>query len=389
MASFNSTCTNNALIILEGLRLSVTSIKRKIRPSKKYTGTTEEICRAIINDCFDSKNNYFRVSPNNFKQFWARDFGMCCESLIYLGYNKEVKQTLLYAMEKYEKQGQITTNIMPNGHPLDFPSHTPESSAYMLHSLILLNDKKLIEKYKTFFSKMAEYIFENDIDKKTGLLRKDKHFSSMKDYAFRQSDCYNNCLLAMFANDLKKIKVNTPLSNYNYKKNIEKAFFKDYFLEDLSGRKILGEYIFASDANIFPFWTKVFDAQKKDKSLFKKIIINIQDKKLDYPWPLKYTTKEEASKKMHIANILCPGYETDTQWIHLGLCYMKIVSEIDKPLLNKYLFQYETLIQKHKTFYEVYDNNGQVFNRLLYKSDEAMLWCSIFLQLYLENKKNT
>ncbi|MGV8168697.1 MAG: hypothetical protein ACP5N3_01435 [Candidatus Nanoarchaeia archaeon] len=374
---------NRLLVLSEGARLAFTSTRNRIVKTKKYSGTTEEICRAIIEDCFHKKKKYFRVSPNNFRQFYARDFGMCCESLLYLGYREKVKQTLVYAMEKYEKAGKITTQITPSGTPVDFPSRTPESAAYMFHSLMLLNDKKLTDKYKRFFSEVAEQIFENDIDQKTGLLRKDKYFSSMKDHALRESDCYNNCLLGLFAEDLKNAGIKSELSSYNYKSAIKKHFLKDYFLEDLSGRKVSGKNVFASDANIFPFWTKLFD----DKELQKKIIKKLRDKKLDSPWPLRYTTKEEVSGKFHAANFFCPGYETDTLWMHLGLCYLKTLEHTDKKLLKNYLDKYEKLIRKYKTFHEVYDSSGKVFSRALYKSDEGMLWCSIFLELYLKENR--
>jgi len=101
---------------------------------------------------------------------------------------------------------------------------------------------------------------------------------------------------------------------------------------------------------------------------------------------MKYTTREDAPKKMHFANFFCPDYEKDNPWMHLGLCYMKTIKDTDEKLLLTYLKQYEELIQKYKTFYEVYDSDGKVFSRTFYKSDEAMLWCSIFLELYLEKK---
>ncbi len=102
---------------------------------------------------------------------------------------------------------------------------------------------------------------------------------------------------------------------------------------------------------------------------------------------MRYTTKEDVSKKIHFADFFAPGYQKDTLWIHLGLCYMKTLDGVDDKLLKTYLCEYESLIKKYGTFYEVYDSNGKIFNRFLYKSDEAMLWCSIFLELYLKEKK--
>jgi hypothetical protein len=370
---------NSILFVGDGIRLSWTSTTNRMFPPKKYAGSVEQICRGIIDDCFDRKKKFFRVSPNNFKQFYARDFGMCCESLLALGYKEQVRETLIYTMDIYKKSGKITTHITTFGSPVNFPNNTPESAAYMLHSLILLGDKDLLSKYKFFFLLLAEKTYNEDVDKKTGLLRKDKHFSSMKDHSLRKSDCYNNCLLAMFANDLKKIGIKSSLSKYNYKKTIAKNFIKNgYFLEDLSGRNI-----FTGDANVFPFWTKMYN----DVNLQQGIIRKIKEKKLDEPWPLKYTTKEDVEKKPHFANFFVPGYEGDTLWIHLGLCYMKTLRGADDKLLKKYISEYESLIIKHKTFYEVYDSNGKIFERFFYKSDEAMLWCSIFLELCLNEKK--
>lgn len=374
---------NSLLIASDGLRLAFTSTKNRLLKPKKYSGNTEEICRAIIKDCFDKRNKYFRVSPNNFRQFYARDFGMCCESLIKLGYKSEVRQTLVYAMDIYQKKRKITTQITPFGSPVNFPSYTPESAAYMLNSLIILNDRQLIIKYKKFFREIAEHIYNHDIDKKTGLLRMDKHFSSIKDYSLRKSDCYNNCFLALFAENMKKINTSSPISAYNYREIIKKHFLrKDYFLEDLSGKDI-----FAGDANIFPFWTGLFKPKNpNDRKILKKIIKKIKDKKLDFPWPLKYTAKEDAPKKMHLADIFNPGYEKDTLWMHLGLCYIKTIKSTDKKLLRKYLAVYERLIKKNKTCHEVFNSEGKIFSRPLYRSDEGMLWCSIFLELYLGEK---
>jgi hypothetical protein len=386
----NHNLRNKLLFASDGLRLTLRSTKNRIISPKKYTGNTEEICRRIIKDCFHPTKKYFRVSPNNFSQFYSRDFGMCCESLLYLGYKKEVRETIIYAMDIFARHKRITTAITPFGTPVDFPSFTPESASYMLNSIILLNDKEIIAKNKDLFTGIAEHIYDSHIDKNNGLLRKDIHYSSMKDHALRQSDCYNNCMLALFAKNLKKIKVKSSLDNYDYKKATENNFLiknkqgRKYFLEDLSGSKI-----FASDANIFPFWTNLFDVKEaKNKKLFVDIIQIIQEKKLDFPWPLKYTTKEDASKTLHIADVLVPGYEKDTIWMHLGLCYLKAIKDLEPKLLKNYLDKYQNLILDNKTFHEVFDSNGKIFSRLLYKSDEAMLWCSIFLELQLSFKKN-
>ncbi len=361
----------NLHVLLDGVRLS---LKSKFARTKKYFGTTENICRNIIKKSYNNKKKYFMVSPNNFKEFYARDFGICIESLARLGYKEQARNTLKYAMKKYSEHGRITTHITPWGKPVDFPYHTPESASYMLNSLITLNDKSLLEKYKDFFEKEARKIYEEDIDKETGLLRKDKHFSSMKDYSKRKSDCYNNCFLALLARNLKKIGVKTPLEKYDYPGTIKKYFWKkNHFTDDLSGKDII-----SGDANVFPFWTKTFT----DKEMLRQSLKSIQKKNLDKPFPLKYTAKEDTPKDFHFADKFVPGYEASNQWMHLGLCYLKVLEKHDPKRMAQHLKQYEYLVQKHKTFHEVFNDNGKPFKTLLYESDTGMIWASIFLDLY-------
>lgn len=196
---------NNLLLMEDGLKLFFRSKKKQFFGTKKYRGNSKEICEQIIKDCYDEQKKYFRVSPNNFNQFYARDFGMVCESLIKLGYKKEAINTINYAMKIYVNHNKVTTQINTRGKPLDFPSPTPESVSYMLNSIILTKDKNLINKYKKFFEEQSTRIYEEDINKETGLLKKNKKFSSMKDMAKQESGCYVNCFLGLFANNLKKI----------------------------------------------------------------------------------------------------------------------------------------------------------------------------------------
>jgi len=347
------------------------AFKKHFVPFKRYKGSPEQISKSIIKDSF---KKYFRVSSGHFSQFYARDFGMVCEALINLGYKKKVRRTLIYAMNRYVEAGKITTQISPEGKPFNFPNTTPESAAYMLHSLLILNDKELIIAYSSFFEKIAKQIYEKDIDKKTGFIRKDRHFSSMKDHSLTVSDCYLNSMLGMFSNDLKKAKINSELTDYNYSKILKKYFWKkDYFIEDLSGRNII-----SGDANVFPFWTGVIT----DKNMLRKAVLTIKRLNLDKPWPLKYTRKEDVPKKMHFADIFAYGYEHDTVWMHLGICYLKVLENHDRNLLRMHLEQYYRLIKKHKNFLEVYFPDGKPFRRFAYVTDESMIWVAGFLDLY-------
>jgi len=360
---------NNLLLVEDGLKLFFRSKRKQFFKAKKYEGTSLEICEQIINDCY---KNYFRVSPNNFNQFYARDFGMVCEALIKLGYKKQVIKTITYAMDIYVKKGKITTQINTRGKALDFPCWSPESVSFMLNSILLTKNKTLIKKYKSFFEEQALFIYNNAIDK-NGLLRKDKNFSSMKDFAKQQSSCYVNCFLGLFAENLKKIGVKCDLHKFNYKDLIIKHFWKNnYFVDDLSGKNII-----SGDANVFPFWTGLVNS----KDLFKKSLFVLKQKKLDQPFALKYNNKDE-NVSWHKLNILNKNYENGTIWGHLAMCYFKVLYLFNekKELLNQ-LNIYESLIEKQKSFYEVYFDNGVPFKSLVFEHDEAMIWCAEYLYL--------
>jgi hypothetical protein len=364
--------SNKLRQLSDASRIFLRAIKFRFTGFKKYSGDSEQICYSIIEDCYDSKNNYFRTSAGHFCQFYSRDFGMCCESLIALGYKKRVVQTLRYALTIFEQEGKITTHITTSGKAVDFPTNSPESASYMLNSVLLTKDKKLLSDYKDFFKKIADDVYSNYLDKNTGLLRFDINFSSMKDHSLRISDCYNNCLLGLFANNLKKASIRSELSKYDYSKIIVNNFWNgSYFIEDLSGKEII-----SGDANTFPFWTGLVN----DKKMFNLCVKAMQKKGLDEPWPLKYTALDDVSK-LNFGDFLAPGYERDTLWMHLGLCYLTVVKKYDSKLFKKYLEQYESLIVLHKNFLEVYFPNKKPFNRLFYVCDESMLWCSIFLDL--------
>ena len=361
---------NKFRIFQEGVRIGSVSFLNRFK-KREYTGSVEEVCLKVIKSCY---KDYFRVSNGHFNQFYARDFGMCIDSLLKLGYKKEVKNTLKYALSIYYNADKITTQISPTSKVVDFPYYTPESLSYIVYSLARLNDKELISEYKEFIlSKVLEV--KKHINSK-GLLRKDKYYSSMKDHSKRKSSCYNNCMLGFLKINLEKLKFKTHMQDYDYEKLLMDHFWRgEYFVDDLSGKNIL-----SSDANTYPFWTGVI----KDKSMFEKSFNSIKKEGLDFPFALKYT--KDKLKDHNFAGVLVPNYEGNTIWVHLGMNYLEVLSKFNKKSeLKKHLKSYEGLVKKHKNFLEVYDENGEEFKSLFYRSEKNMLWASIFLKLYKEN----
>ncbi|NQU97884.1 hypothetical protein HQ533_00290 [Candidatus Woesearchaeota archaeon] len=359
------------IFLSEGLRM----FRRKLRVGKKgfrrYSGNADEICKQIVDDCYNKERKYFMTSTGHYSQYWSRDFGLCVKALKELGYEKEIINTLNYALNLFEKNKGITTTITPDGKPFDFPKYAPDSLAYSLHSLIVCRNKELVEKYKPFLESEARKFFNIVVDKNTGLVKK-KHFSSIKDQSIRKSSCYDNVMVAWVSENLNKLELQNPMKNYNFKKIIKDNFWKgEYFIEDLSGRNII-----SGDANVFPFWTGIFDSKEMMKSAIKALT----NRKLDKPLPLKYCLeKPKLTWYLYFST-----YELDNVWVHLGYPYIDIVPKVDKKLARDYLEKYSKTIEKNRTFLELYDNSGKIYKTPLYISDEGMLWAS--MHIYLSEK---
>lgn len=360
------------IYIPEAWRMLKQRLKIGFRGIDKYKGDSKEICEQIIKDCWNTR--YFQVSTGHFCQFYTRDFGWCIEPLMKLGYEKEVKKTLNYAVTIFNKNNKITTTITPSSIAYDFPCYAPDSLAFFIRSLRISNSFDVIKKNKDFLNNEIKKYFDIVIDKDTGLAKKDKRFSSMKDRYFRESSCYDNIMSAMLKDDLSKIKIlNNPFKNYNYnyKKTIKDTFWTgDYFLDDLKSKHIAG------DANVIPYWTKVFN----NKNMIKKSVDSIINNKLDKPFPLKYTSKKP-KQKAHWTEILSPNYEGNTIWTQLGMMYIKVVKNINKEMAQNYIFAYKKVIERYKNFIELFNPDGTLYKNIFYHADTGMLWASMFLEL--------
>jgi hypothetical protein len=115
--------------------------------------------------------------------------------------------------------------------------------------------------------------------------------------------------------------------------------------------------------------------------MLKTVIGSIKKAGLDRPWPLKYTNKKVKATHVFPFNIMLPDYETDSIWMHLGLCYLDIVRMYDQKLFKRYIDKYSALIEKNRNFLELFNPDGSVFIKRLYVADESMLWAAKYLEL--------
>lgn len=346
--------------------------KVKLLGYKKYPGDYSSICHCIIKDCYNG--NYFKVSSGNYNTFYSRDFGFCTDSLLSLGYRTEVRSTLEFISDVFVKNNCITVAVTPSNVPFNFPNYfSPDSVAYFYRSLLVSGSSDIINENIDFYNNMLDRYFKTVVDPNTGLVRKDKVFSSMKDYSVRQSSCYDNVMTAMLSNVVKKIKVlDNPFREYDYKRLIKDTFWREnFFLDDCSG----AEYV-AADANLYPFHFEIFNSRK----MLKNAILRLQEDRLDLPFPIKYHHRTKEAKFIPI-QFLVPNWESDSVWAHMASVYIELLHRIDKDKAKDCLLKYVGLVERHKNFFEVYSSSKKPYKSFFYVSDEGMLWSSNFLAL--------
>src|SRR3989344_4651808 len=248
--------TNIKFYLTQGQRM----LRNKFKQFKRYAGNAEEICNHILKNCWNGR--FFQTSTTNFPQFWTRDFGMCTESLIKLGYKKEVEQTLRYALKRFSKYNRVTTTISPTGTPFNIFTSAVDSLPWLMRSLTILNNKQLIKDFHSFLESQTNEYIQKFVGK-DGLV-KQQQYSSIKDFAIRKSSCYDNCMLGMLQLSLAELKLDSPLERFDYEFLIRHHFWNgNYFCDDLTKQRYV-----AADANIFPFYCKIINDKKIMKRAF-------------------------------------------------------------------------------------------------------------------------
>lgn len=374
--SLLASASNKLRLIGEFLRIYKRHLHVKGKHFLRIGKKADEICYGILDYLWNGE--FYKTSFGNYPQFWARDFGVMTPELLYLGAREEVKKTLEYALAIYEKAGKITTQINPKGKVVNFPdkAYSPDSTAVLFRSIRILNDKTLIKKYSTFLQKEANN-FIREVLQKDGRVKRNKHFSGMRDHAIRDASCYDTCMAALMQRESLAIGLKYPI-RADYKKILVSDYWKgEFFKDNMSENKI------SSDANIYPYFYNII----RDKKMLRQTILSIQKAKLDKPFPIKYVTSSQDTGKNIFLERFVKDWESDAIWPWAGLPYIDILSRIDRKKAKFHHDQYRKLIEKYGTFLEVYGRNGTPFKSPFFSSGEGMIWCSMWLRQKDDFKK--
>ena len=356
----------------EGWRIFKRNIKIKFSGFEKFSGSDEEICRKIIDSCWNGR--YFSTCPaGGHYGFYSRDFGWCVESLIRLGYKNEVDKTLDYALSIFEKDDGISVSINPSGKPFNFPNiYSPDSVAYIFRSLRISKNKVLILKYKDFLNTEAKRFCDTCIGD-DGLIRKE-HYSGMRDYAIINGSCYDMIMACMLDDEInkinkfmKKVLIKNPFYGLDLKKNLIYKFWNGKYFYDNDG-------VVYGHNNVYPYFLDVI----REKKMMNSSLKAVHEVKLDDPLPLKYESDNKNTEFIW-QEIFVNGWERHTSWTMLGMAYIDVLSRADKRKAISHIEQYKKLIEENG-FVEVYDGL-KPYQSLFYAAETRMLWAAMYLDL--------
>lgn len=355
----------------EGVRIFKRRNRVKRHGLHEYEGNAEEICRKIVEECWNG--NYLQTSTNHghYCCFYMRDFGWAIDSLLKMGYEERVQKTLEYVLGVYSKD-KLTTTITPKNKCIDVFKYSPDSIAYLVRCLKLGGKKDTIERYEDFILKEVKKCYELCFDEVNSLIRRDKEFGSMKDSTHRNCSTYDNTMLAMLSMDLNSLDLDNPFQGYDIKRAMKENLWNgEYFYDDIHKRDFV-----TGENNTYPYWTGVFT----DENMVKSSIRSIQTAGLDDPFPLKYSSKK-VSKEMFWRKWIVSDYQTHSIKTHMGAIYIHVVKKVNPELARRYTEIYTEKIEKHKTYLENFNSQGEPLDTTFYYSDEGNLWAANYVTL--------
>ena len=117
-------------------------------------GNAREVCAEIVQRLWNG--TFYRTSLGHYDFFWMRDFGTVAESLTKLGHGENVRNTLRWALQHFEKIDHVTLCIDKSGRTFNAPDgHSIDALPWLLHSLAV-SKYDLTQKDRTFLNRRLE-----------------------------------------------------------------------------------------------------------------------------------------------------------------------------------------------------------------------------------------
>jgi hypothetical protein len=232
----------------------------------------------------------------------------------------------------------------------------------------------LVLAHQDFLETEVARCFDLCFDPTISLVRTDRHFGSIKDSTLRLSSTYDNTMLALLSRDLDALGLRNPFAGYDIPAAMVQRLWnaaEGFWFDDIAQRSVV-----TGENNTFPYWTRVF----QDPAMIDASIRSVRRALLDDPFPLKYSS-EAFGREMAWRKWTVPDYQSHSIKTHMGGLFIQVVAGRDRSLAIDYVRRYAHLVERHGTYLENYNSDGEPLLTRFYSSDEGNLWCANLLTL--------
>jgi hypothetical protein len=338
---------------------------------ERFDGNAKEICEQIVDRLWEG--DFYRTSLGHFDFFWMRDFGTVAESLVKTGRKKHVLHTLRWALLHYRRAATVTTCIDRNGNCFNAPMHAVDTLPWLLSSLLVSN-YDLNKSEQAFLEEELRKYCKKYLD--TSGHVKPMKFAEMRDAVMYDRSAYAVTLVGRLAYCVEQLGLDGfPHKLQKYRDELTSRYWNgQYFNADRSTDA------FSAECALFPFFLGVIEDKKMAEATFDYI----EAAKLNKPFPLIYTNREE---EFHyhwwMTGPVMPHYEGRSLWSWHGLFYLHTLRRYKKhDEFKSELHAFaKGMIEQHKTFPEMLNADGSWYYSSIYRGDPGMVWAALYVEL--------
>jgi hypothetical protein len=356
-----------------GINVAVRSIWRRLFGWKRYPGQATDICAAIVEDCWTGE--FFAGSNGHFKQFWTRDLAMCTPALCRLGHRDRVIRSWAWGLERFERAGRITTTIFHRRNPRDVYSYGCDSLPLLLWALQRAGAEHLVERHRELLAREVQRFHDVVFDPSLGMAKPDGYFSGPRDCMTGRSTVFANTMVALCARLCDELRLPNPFGE----RDVVGAMWQHHWMGD-HFRDSLCRDVPSGDANVWPFFFGVVT----DKQMQRRALATLDERGFARPLPLRYFPTRLPEAELPVPKAATPNYQGDPSWMQLGAAYLKVLAEVDRPLMEWHRTNVASMIERDRNYLELYTTEGEPYQgrAFLYSCDEGMIWAAMYLDLF-------
>jgi hypothetical protein len=355
---------------------------------------------------FDPTKPYL-ISGDQFSVLYPRNLGVFYNSLLdyrtahsqqdWENRQRIYLQSALYALDAFSDASQITTTIVPISprsvaltqvHPGSIASDSLYGILYALDRLehadhVQTSDavNQIVSERKKDLSMLLDIYLKNVQDPSTGLVKADIHLASARDGVVRSSSFYDNVVLwktLELANTLG-IRQIPATQLASLKAKIMSTFWQEgvgYFKDDQKSSDFSADWLIAMPTGFMNV------THPDDQAKIEKIIAYTKKKRLDQPFPIRYSLTNDDKDVPFAVKKFVPNYGGNAIWSYWGAQYTYLLGKMYhqtgvsdyKDDAQKFITVYRDKIVQTHGFPETFDTDGNFLQNPVYKSIRQTGW---------------